>query len=113
LSFFIFHLALKSMGREPAQRVIRTVAAGERSEPADPDVCFWLSLRSWRQSLSPAHAGSQFFSNLVSPGSLRSPGAITLSRFALKLEEHGIFHLSFFIFHLALKSRENGSLRSG
>ena len=46
---------------KPAQQAIRTLAAGEQREPADPDVHFWLSLRSWRQHLSPAPAGSDFF----------------------------------------------------
>jgi hypothetical protein len=30
---------------------------------------------------------------------------MTLWRFALKLEQDGIFHFSFFIFHFSLKSR--------
>jgi len=72
-----------ALNQKPAQQAIRTLAAGEWSEPAESIVHIQRSLRSWRQNLSPADAGSELFSILVSPGSLRSPEANSLSRFAL------------------------------
>ena len=60
----------------------QSAAAGEHSEPAEPNQEFIRACVAG-ESLSPAHAGSESFS-AVSPGSLRSPGAINLSRFVLK-----------------------------
>src|SRR5580765_4078210 len=62
---------------------MRVIAAGERREPAGSIAQIHRSLRSWRQDLSPAHADSQLFPSRFPPGSLCSPGANTLSRFAL------------------------------